>query len=203
MPEHRCLACYNTFGTAGQLSRHVGNTLSCEQHYDKLSTEQAKATPSQLKRAPSPSFEQPASARPTPVHLPTGIDLPGAFEPLGTYDSSAEPVSSSKRPRVTVEEVVDEDNMWEYQNYPGAGVTLGKSTTYFEEILADQQSKGQHPHAPFADEEEWDLVCWLMRHTTQAGIDDYAKLPIVSRQRIQKEVVYSLLRRTRLAIGAT
>ncbi len=79
-----------------------------------------------------------------------------------------------------MEEVVDEDMPWSYDGYPGAAASLGAATTFFEEICAQQHAKGESPHHPFADEEEWGLVQWLMRHTTQTGIDEYGKLPIVS-----------------------
>ena len=36
------------------------------------------------------------------------------------------------------------------------------------------------PHSPFADEEEWELVKWLMKNVGQTKADDFLKLPIVS-----------------------
>ena len=39
---------------------------------------------------------------------------------------------------------------------------------------------GMEPHAPFADEDEWELVRWLMKNVGQKKADDFLKLPIVS-----------------------
>ncbi|KAI9065669.1 hypothetical protein FKP32DRAFT_1567403 [Trametes sanguinea] len=57
---------------------------------------------------------------------------------------------------------------------------LGEGTTPFEEIRAEQTSKNESEHAPFRDEEEWELVRWLLRSTSQSAIDEYCKLRIIS-----------------------
>ena len=57
---------------------------------------------------------------------------------------------------------------------------LGKDKTKFEKIHDDQSMEGMKPHAPFADEEEWELVKWLMKNVGQTKADDFLKLPIVS-----------------------
>ena len=57
---------------------------------------------------------------------------------------------------------------------------MGQSTTVFERMRTEQLAKDESPHAPFRDEDEWGLVQWLMKETTQGGADRFAKLPIVS-----------------------
>jgi hypothetical protein len=42
--------------------------------------------------------------------------------------------------------------------------SLGKDKTKFEKIHDDQTMEGMKLHAPFADEEEWELVKWLMKN---------------------------------------
>jgi hypothetical protein len=57
---------------------------------------------------------------------------------------------------------------------------LGSEKTKFEKIREDQKLEGLEPEAPFADEEEWELVKWLMKNVGQTKADDFLKLPIVS-----------------------
>jgi hypothetical protein len=58
--------------------------------------------------------------------------------------------------------------------------TLGTEKTKFEKICDKQKMEGLEPHAPFADEEEWELVKWLMKNVGQMKADNFLKLPIVS-----------------------
>ncbi|TFK82348.1 hypothetical protein K466DRAFT_500481, partial [Polyporus arcularius HHB13444] len=45
-------------------------------------------------------------------------------------------------------------------------------------MRAEQHARGDTAHAPFADDEEWGLVKWLISEVSQGGIDRFAKLPI-------------------------
>ncbi len=91
---------------------------------------------------------------------------------------------SSKRRRVTVEEVEDEEGghgPWVCTEYPGlVAQSLGEAVTHFEDCRREQEALGQGVHAPFADDEEWGMAKWLMKRPTQTGIDEMCKLPIVS-----------------------
>ena len=72
------------------------------------------------------------------------------------------------------------------QEYPGCMAdTLGTEKTKFEKICDKQKMEGLKLHAPFADEEEWELVKWLMKNVGQTKVDDFLKFPIVS------NIVYS------------
>ncbi len=175
MPDIRCLACRRTFKSTAIHSHHLSKLRACQNYYDEVSTEQAQLT----------SRAQPQRAKDAPAALlaatPT-TELRGHVEQEVPFEH-AEP--SQKRRRVTVEEVMDEDNMggeaWEYTTYEGEVATpLAEGTTFFEAHRKDQQSRNEDPHAPFQDEEEWGLVQWLMKNTTQGGVDSFAKLPIVS-----------------------
>ncbi|KAF8223722.1 hypothetical protein L208DRAFT_1315423, partial [Tricholoma matsutake] len=44
----------------------------------------------------------------------------------------------------------------------------------------EQENQGEHTWAPFEDQAEWDLACWLIKNVGQKSIDEYLKLPIVS-----------------------
>jgi hypothetical protein len=105
--------------------------------------------------------------RPTHAWSPTADEAPSG--------------QGSKRARV--EEVEDEEDpsISRYtQEYPGqVADTLGTDKTKFEKIREDQKMEGMEPHAPFADEEEWELVKWLMKNVGQSKADDFLKLPIM------------------------
>ncbi|KII88252.1 hypothetical protein PLICRDRAFT_111519 [Plicaturopsis crispa FD-325 SS-3] len=95
----------------------------------------------------------------------------------------------AKRPRVTVEEVEDEDadRARKYrrftERYPGpVAVGLGEGETSFWETREDQEALGQDRWAPFADEEEWELARWLMKNVNQGATDAYLKLPITKQR---------------------
>ncbi|GJE96278.1 hypothetical protein PsYK624_124720 [Phanerochaete sordida] len=108
------------------------------------------------------------------------------FRPAPTSLSCQEPPSK----RARVDDVSDEDEDMEAGGHPRRPwidysprldvKTKGKGLNLFEKIGAEQAAK-DNPWAPFADEEEWELAHWLMtRGLSQAAIDDYLKLPIVS-----------------------
>nr|VWO96661.1 Polyribonucleotide nucleotidyltransferase (EC (Polynucleotide phosphorylase) (PNPase) [Ganoderma boninense] len=101
---------------------------------------------------------------------------------MSAPDRSPSP-NPSKRRRVTVEEVEDEESSrapWEHEAYLGeAGRTEGEGTTYFEALRAEQTEHGRCQYFPFADDEEWGLADWLLDSTTQGGADKFCKLPIV------------------------
>jgi len=52
--------------------------------------------------------------------------------------------------------------------------------SYFEKIRAEQMKQGQDLWAPFGDQEEWELVEWLITNVGQNMTDKFLKLPIVS-----------------------
>lgn len=105
-------------------------------------------------------------------------------ESLGSArDAEMSTDRASKRRRVTVEEIEDIEGghgPWVCTDYPGlVAKSLGAAVTHFENYCKEQEALGESAYGPFTDEEEWGLVKWMMKRTTQTGIDEFCKLPIV------------------------
>jgi len=110
------------------------------------------------------------------------VDFDGI--PQADQPPHAEEVEEEVERRTRIEEVEDEDRIWMrfIQSYPGqVATTLGEARSMFHSIRAEQEALGLDPWAPFADEEEWGLVKWLIARVGQTAIDEFLKLPIVSR----------------------
>lgn len=88
----------------------------------------------------------------------------------------------SKRARVEDAEDDEAPNISRYtEEYPGnIASTLGEGKTKFEELREYQKMEGLNADDPFSDDEEWELVRWLMKNVGQNKTDEYLKLPIVS-----------------------
>lgn len=52
----------------------------------------------------------------------------------------------------------------------------------FEEIRDEEILKGAEVLGPFADEAEWELAKWLIKHVGHTAADEFLKLAIVSIQ---------------------
>jgi hypothetical protein len=116
----------------------------------------------------------------------TGPDyIPAPSPPGSTHTLSPENTSDgrpSKRTRVEVEEVEDEDAPGRryVQSYPeGAAYILGQGKTMFETYREKQDGRKEQRWAPFQDKEEWELAQWLMKNVGQMKIDEFLKLDIV------------------------
>jgi hypothetical protein len=141
--------------------------------------------PGSLQPAPSP--DPPSSDNESPmedgdVGVGDNNFIPGQVHSRSPTVKEVSSGQHSKRARV--EEVKDEGSpqVGRYtQEYPGhVADTLGTEQTKFEKIQDEQKMDGMEPHALFADEEEWELVKWLMKNVSQTKADDFLKLPIVS-----------------------
>ncbi|KAG1789923.1 uncharacterized protein HD556DRAFT_1446500 [Suillus plorans] len=64
----------------------------------------------------------------------------------------------------------------------------------FHGIRAEQEALGLDPWAPFADEEEWALVKWLISRVGQTAIDEFLKLPIAQHMRTSFTSKYTLMK---------
>lgn len=118
-------------------------------------------------------------------HSPAEEDVVLDYE--GGLDGVAESLIDApwREQQPYVEEVEDEHNVWMryIQSYPGqVAKTLGEAENMFHTIRAEQEALGLDPWAPFANEEEWHLVKWLIARVGQTAIDEFLKLPIVSSQ---------------------
>ena len=68
------------------------------------------------------------------------------------------------------------------EQYPGIAATiLGKTKMVFESLEAAEVEKGNGERAPFCDEDEWELAQFLMKNLGQTKIDEFLKLPSVSK----------------------
>lgn len=101
------------------------------------------------------------------------MDVDGGDVPFYN-DNDIIPDVPPRSPSVQAEEVEDEERVWMrfIQTYPGqVAQTLGQARTLFDSIRAEQEAQGLDPWAPFADEEEWGLVKWLIARVGQTAIE--------------------------------
>jgi hypothetical protein len=61
-------------------------------------------------------------------------------------------------------------------HFTGAAEELGEGKTLFEEIRKTQEAMCEPPMAPFLDEEEWELVRWLVKNVTKTATDEFLKM---------------------------
>jgi hypothetical protein len=191
MPSvHYCAFCHGPVPTIDGMKRHYARKAECRK---KFQAEIGKSIVTIF----DDEIPDPPQPAPTPEALPSDegsqpddIDIPIAgddFIPGRTHSRS--PTADENSPgqrskRAWVEEAEDEDapEVKRYtQEYPGrVADTIGTEKTKFEKIREDQKMEGLEPEAPFADEEEWELVKWLMKNVGQTKADDFLKIPIVS-----------------------
>ncbi|KAK7029714.1 hypothetical protein R3P38DRAFT_3314401 [Favolaschia claudopus] len=105
------------------------------------------------------------------------------MDDAGDDDNQAEELPPPpKRPRVTVEEVEDEDDRWE-QEFPAefqAGAVLEECQTQFEKLREEREKEGLSPWYPFDRKEDWEIGRWLMTSgVSQSKMDEYLKLDAV------------------------
>ncbi|KAK0477417.1 hypothetical protein IW261DRAFT_1634689 [Armillaria novae-zelandiae] len=88
---------------------------------------------------------------------------------------------------VTIEEVEDIDSesacQWHYQcDFPDnkAGVPLHHGKTTFQHIRNEQILKQEEVFGPFQDDEEWELVKWLIKNMGHSAAEEFLKLPMIS-----------------------
>src|SRR5882762_864541 len=170
MPSaHYCAFCHGQVPTIDGMKRHYARKAECRKKFQaeigkSIITVFDDEIPDPPRLAPSPEALSPDEGS-----QPDNIDVPMAgdgFIPGRTHSRSPtadENPSGQQYKRAWVEEVEDEDS-------PEVG-------RYTQE---DQKLEGLEPEAPFADEEEWELVKWLMKNVGQTKADDFLKLPIVS-----------------------
>ena len=191
MPSaHYCGFCHNRVPTIDGMKRHYARAAECRK---KFQAEIGKSIVTVFDdEIPNNAPEQPPSPE---AHLSDNESLPADDVPIAGDDFIPRPMhvrsstpentsSGQQSKRAWVEEVEDEEapKVGRYtQEYPSrVADTLGSDKTKFEKIRDDQKTEGIEPHAPFADEEEWELVQWLMKNVGQTKADDFLKLPIVS-----------------------
>ena len=191
MPSvHYCGFCHGQVPTIDGLKRHYARKVECRKKFQaeigkSIVTVFDDEIPDAPQLAPSPEGPQSDDgSQPGEIDVAmAGNDfVPGLRR---SRSPTAEENSSGQRSkRAWVEEIDDEDSpeVGRYtEEYPGhVADTLGTEKTRFEKIREDQKMEGLEPEAPFADEDEWELVKWLMKTVGQTKADDFLKLPIVS-----------------------
>jgi hypothetical protein len=188
----RCPYCWKQLPTAAGVHRHIGQNPACqiksrgENPKANITPEAAAAAELQVKILESTTHEATTSGT-NRMGVQNGsdgnvdIDVPlPAFVP-----ESAQAPRPSRRATVTVEEVEDEgeemaaggsrQRFYEaFDGSPAAG--LGEGTTIFEDLRQAQKAAGEHVHAPFVNEDEWNLAKWLMQNAGRGAIDEFLKL---------------------------
>ncbi|KAJ3823454.1 hypothetical protein F5880DRAFT_1482181 [Lentinula raphanica] len=105
--------------------------------------------------------------------------------PACDFPPSESPAPALKKAKssVTVEDVLDEDDVFRLnfvsQDFVGAGAVLERQNeeNMFHRHRKEKESKGEEMWAPFASQKEWQLVRWLMLSGVSHGdIDTFAKL---------------------------
>ncbi|KAF8193195.1 hypothetical protein K438DRAFT_1589717 [Mycena galopus ATCC 62051] len=99
-------------------------------------------------------------------------------------DPSVEPVAEdppATRPRVTIEEVEDEDYIYveDFPKESQAGATFGDGPTTFQKIRDDQVLDQDEILGPFESDEEWELAKWLIKNVGHNQMEAFLKLPII------------------------
>lgn len=116
-----------------------------------------------------------------------GPSQPSESEP---FDQDALAPSAAPLGHTTVEDVPDEaleahlaPEARYSQSFPKqkqAGFSFGESPTQFESICNEEIFKEGHAvYGPFADEDEWELVKWLIKNVGHTQADKFLRLPIV------------------------
>lgn len=89
----------------------------------------------------------------------------------------------TKRSRVTIEEVPDEEDERFTEDFPEqfqAGAVFDQCKTSFEKLRAEQKEAERQPWYPFESKEEWELAQWLMTSgLSHSKIDACLKLKAV------------------------
>ncbi|KAJ8486761.1 hypothetical protein ONZ45_g14559 [Pleurotus djamor] len=158
MARYRCEYCQKDFPTRNGQSKHIKHSPPCFRKWNA------------------------AIQRSQPDHLGSAEPDPPIFDPSTPQelDEIPLPANANSCHRVTVEDVIDDDdprNFSRYvESYPMEPVRLKKGTLAFETWKADNIKAGRSEWYPYADEEEWEVVRWLTNSVTQADLDKYLKV---------------------------
>ena len=193
MPSpNRCGFCHQIIPTINGMKRHCARKVACR----KLFLEQnAKSAFTVWDEETQGNVQPPfPSAQDGPPDLPTddetfeiGAQEAGdQFFPSLARSPSPEEASEhqSKRPRVTIEEIEDEDaphiQRYTYEYPREVATALRSGQTRFECMREQQEAEGLDDFAPFASEDEWGMAEWLMKNVGQNKTEEFLKLPMVS-----------------------
>ncbi|KAJ6617454.1 hypothetical protein B0H10DRAFT_2218608 [Mycena sp. CBHHK59/15] len=199
---HRCPYCHGPQPTRAAINRHISQKAACHEKWRESlgiktftvahDVDNGPAAPSEPDIVPpsSPSSRPPSPTIPShddPNEDPSSGEDDGFFLSREPPEPEAEPEVVPPSRRATVEEVLDEDDPENFRRFvePFPGDTakiVGKGETVFEHMHSEQVAAGASQYAPFLDDEEWDLACWLSKHVSQTATEEYLKLPITQRR---------------------
>lgn len=182
MTPPRCEYCGKYFKTLRAVNHHISASKSCLRDWRNDLFRKEDQSPS-----PSPKRQK--------KELLTGFqgELDGNLDPFEISIGLGDDFVMPSPPRGTSVEEDDRNGGGEstyrtseterfIESYPGEpGKALRKSETQFDVWLKNQKDEEKIPWFPFASEQEWDLTKWLLKNVGQKSIDEFLKLPIVSK----------------------
>ena len=180
--SYKCVYCRKALPTLKGLRSHITQSKSCRDALRRITKKRSPTKKSTDEDSDISNTSEPMDQDEPMLFNPSQIDVSDSNQ----YDltgSSANGHHQHDR-RARVEEIEDEEagtqSRW-IKDYPRPAGTLGQSAqSYFEMVREEQKKNGDSPWAPFKDEEEWELVQWLITNVGQNATDKYLKLPIVS-----------------------
>jgi len=200
---HYCNFCGKEIPTRGGVKKHILARPDCRKKWDLLIRETDDLIDPAEKLVDTPTEEGLGVITNEPDFSYIDAD---SFSPLRRHhsESSSDPdgPEEQKRRRVTVEEVADEDNVYNkryFEQSTEAGWPLREGQTGFKQYQQYKQEEGEDEWAPFDDayvskpqadlnvgrltlasSEEWELAEWLIKNVGQKRTDDFLKLGMVS-----------------------
>ena len=209
--KNRCRYCHKLCRTATEVVCHTAHARSCRKQWEKeLKSLQINQRRPLRQRGPEgvPGDDN-MGVDPVEVlggfdveMIPVGgdnsdIGMEPDSDPIYPGPSTPEPVievvpQEPARKGVSIEEVDEDepvetvDNAYQHSRWsersPGrVAEASGMAKTTFEEWRESQVSNGTSEWSPFANQEEWETAQWLLKHVGQTVIDEYLKMPLVSR----------------------
>ncbi|TCD63835.1 hypothetical protein EIP91_004902 [Steccherinum ochraceum] len=190
--KHRCGFCNKKLPTLQGVKAHIQNAPSCRKRWEvwmsakmKMSTREAVRTSTTNPLVGGPS--QPSNTLPTDADANDSDSDAMDFEPEFFPPSFPEPPPapeedpSAARPRPTVEEVPDEDDIRCFvERYPHEVATVfGKGLTAFEEWRKQNAESKRCRYAPFKDAEEWEMARWMVLNLGANQVEEFLKLRMV------------------------
>lgn len=183
--RHICRFCARLLPTRQGLRAHLAQRSQCRHAFQRakarLAQDSGTADHDVFPGPPAPENE------PDDDH-----DMTYAFDVNHNTPPAQDHAAATNPFRTTVEEVPDEGEpgldhgglpkIPFVEDYPRpAGSTYGTAETFFETYRFAKEAVKEHPWAPFADAEEWELAQWLMTSgLTKKAIEKFLKLKIVS-----------------------
>ncbi|KAI6158605.1 hypothetical protein EDD17DRAFT_1512153 [Pisolithus thermaeus] len=188
MSTHRCSYCLKPIPTALGIMWHVSQAPACWRQWRKALEEPVNAKPvdnethgTAIDDTCDPEDWQYELDQDGPCNLHEGhfIQQHGTCnEPL-PFDLG-EPQSKRARVEESVNDTPNRPSEGHFtKQFVGiAAKILGSGRTVFESMEAVEAANERSQWAPFHNEEEWELACFLMKNVGQTKMDEFLKLDI-------------------------